>query len=238
MRENLYLRKLFSELEFLTVDADFKGQMFEKYKMDFNNKIVEFLNDNPEIKKEYDKINGPQFTEDDMNHTPKEKTEQEIEDFENKKKEIEEALKEEEYADNLEKRVFTEDPDIKRIYRSIVKLTHPDKIKLENKNRQTILKKYYLEATDSYNKQNLYEIVRIATLLNVDIGDLSDENLDRLEECLKILKKDIKVIESTLPWKYFEELRDDIQRKILIKQFILTYINHNQGVNNTPKKYS
>jgi hypothetical protein len=236
MDENLYMKKLFSELEFLTVDHDFKKQMFDKYQIEFNQKIVDFLDDNPEIKKEYESIvnqaNPQPMTPEEIEKQIQEEAErspEEQQEIEDKKKEIEDALKEEQYAENLEKRTFTEDPDIKRIYREIVKMTHPDKIKRESNDRQTALKKYYLEATEAYNSQNLYQIVRIATLLNLDIGDLSDENLDRLENDLRRLRGEVKQIESTLVWKYFEELRDNVQRKILIKQFVLTFIHNHKG---------
>jgi len=238
MNENLYMKKLFSELEFLTVDYDFKKQMFEKYQIDFNQKIVEFLDEHPVIKEEYDKIVDQKMpnpmSEQEMEEAKKNISTEEQEEIDRKKKEIEDALKEDEYAENLEKRTFTEDPDIKRIYRDIVKVTHPDKIKKESNERQITLKQYYLDATNAYDTQNLYQIVRIATLLNLDIGDLSDENLDRLEENLKRLRQETKQIESTLVWKYFEELRDDIQRKILIKQFVITFIQNNKGVNDKP----
>lgn len=232
------MKKLFSELEFLTVDYDFKKQMFEKYQIDFNQKIVEFLDEHPVIKEEYDKIVDQKMpnpmSEQEMEEAKKNISTEEQEEIDRKKKEIEDALKEDEYAENLEKRTFTEDPDIKRIYRDIVKVTHPDKIKKESNERQITLKQYYLDATNAYDTQNLYQIVRIATLLNLDIGDLSDENLDRLEENLKRLRQETKQIESTLVWKYFEELRDDIQRKILIKQFVITFIQNNKGVNDKP----
>lgn len=242
MNENLYMKKLFSELEFLTVDHEFKKEMFGKYQLEFNQKIADFLDDNPEIKKEYDDIvnatmpqpMSPEELEEQLKKEA-ERTPEEEKEIEDKKKEIEDALKEEQFAENLEKRTFTEDPDIKRIYRDIVKITHPDKIKRESLDRQTILKKYYLEATEAYNSQSLYQIVRVATLLDLDIGDLSDENLDRLELDLKRLRGDVKQIESTLVWKYFEELRDDVQRKILIKQFVLTFIHNHKGANGQPR---
>lgn len=244
MNENLYMRKLFTELEFLTLDHEFKNQMFDKYQIEFNQKIVEFLENNPLIKEEYDNIvNGmmpvPVDNAQEREHhqqREQERTPEEKEEFERKKKEIEDSLKDEEFAENLEKRTFTEDPDIKRLYREIVKKTHPDKIKNLSSSQQEVHKKYYLKATDAYNSQNLYEIVRLATILDIELGDLSDENLDRLEADLKKLRVEIKQIESTIPWKYFEVLRNDIERGILIKQFVLMFINNHKGVNDFPIK--
>ena len=233
MDENLYMKRLFSELEYLKVDLDFKKQMFEKYQIDFNTDILEYLEEHPVIKEEYDKIvnkSMPVPTEESY-----ERSEEQEQDFREKREEIDEALKEDEYAENLDKRTFKEDPDIKRIYRLIVKCTHTDKIKKHQPEQQIVLKKYYLEATDAYDSQNLYEIVRIATLLNLDIGDLGDENLDRLEEDLKRFKSGVKSIEGHMVWKYHEELRDDIQRQIVIKQFILNFINMNKKANGEPK---
>jgi len=233
MIENLYMKRLFSELEYLKVDLDFKKQMFEKYQIDFNNDIIEYLEEHPVIKEEYDKIinhSMPVPTEQSY-----ERSEEQEQEFRDKREEIDEALKEEEYADNLEKRTFKEDSDIKRIYRLIVKCTHTDKIKKHQPEQQIVLKKYYLDATDAYDAQNLYEIVRIATLLNLDIGELSDENLDRLEEDLKRFKSGVKSIENHMVWKYHEELRDNIQRKMVLKQFVLNFINMNKRANGEPK---
>lgn len=224
LNSDLYMKKLFSELEFLKVDLDYKNQMMDKYKTDFNEHVLKFLEQHQDIKKEYDEIlNYPPENIEKFEPTEDQKIEQE-----NRQKEIEEAAQESEFAENLEKRTFTEDFDIKRIYREVVKMTHPDKLKNKDENEQIVLKKLYLEATDAYHKQNLYEIVRIAILLRIDIGDLSDENIDRLIEELKKFKIDIKVIESSMVWKYFEELADEGQRQFMIKQFILQFIYANR----------
>jgi len=235
MDETLYMKRLFSELEYLKVDLDFKKQMFEKYQMDFNQSIVEYLEEHPVIKEEYDKIVNGILPAPSTQEEPYERTEEEQEEFRQKRQEIDDALKEGEFAENIEKRTFKEDPDIKRVYRVIVKSTHPDKIKNIDEKHQVTLKKYYIEATEAYNDQNLYEIVRIATMLNLDIGDLSDENLNRLEEDLKRFKSGVKVIENHMVWKYFEELRDNMQRQIVLKQFVLNFINMNKKANGEPK---
>jgi len=237
MDDNLYMKRLFSELEYLKVDLDFKKQMFDKYQIDFNNDIVEYLNDHPVIKEEYDNIvNASMPVPVDRKENQEEFKDEEIDEkIKQAREEIDEALKEGEFAENLEKRTFKEDPDIKRIYRLIVKSTHPDKIKNHSIEQQNVLKKYYIEATDAYNSQNLYEIVRISSILNLDIGELSDENLDRLEEDLKRFKSGVKTIENNLVWKYYEELKDDFQRQLLIKQFIINFINVNKKSNGEPK---
>lgn len=221
--ENLYTRKLFSELEFLTIDEEFKTQLHDKYQLEFNDKILKFLDDNPEIKKEYDEIINPSKDENVQTEEPKN-----IGEYKEYEEDIEKEINEEEYAENLEKRTFTEDPDIKRIYRNIVKITHPDKLKNISEKDHNKLKQYYIDATEAYNCQQLYNIVRIATLLNVSIGDLSDENLDRLDDNLKNIKNKIKRIEDSITWKYFEELKNEYQREHLIEQYVNSFIEHHK----------
>lgn len=231
-REILYLKKLFSDLSFFKADLDYKEEMLENYQIKFDIKVMEFLEKNPLIKEEYDKIFNSKI--DSLYKDIEEDNEEEIkrinEKNQDKHDEVDAALAEEYSKSNLEKKEFKEDPDVKRIYRAIVKVTHPDKIRNASLEKRNILKKYYLEATESYKDQDLYGIVRISSLLDLDIGELSDKNLNRLEDKLKYMTLNIKTIEENMVWKCFEEVRHEFQRNSIIRQFVLTIINQHKKI--------
>jgi len=222
MENNLYTRKLFSELDYTHIDLEYKKVKFDEYKPEFQKAIDEYLENNPDVKEKYDEIIK---NDDDLNS---EMTEEEYQKkVEENRKNLEE-LDEDEYFDEVEdaknkaKKEFTKDPDIKRIYREIVKATHPDKLKGFNEKKLNKYKKYYLEATEAYENQELYSIVRVATLLDLDIGDLSDENLTRLENDLAKKKMEISGIEGTVMWKYMNA--DNKMKDKIMTGFIDAYI--------------
>lgn len=224
MEEHLYIKRIFAELNFLSTDIDIKKDLLNKYQMKFNNEIIEYLNDHPVLKKEYDNL-LKQDEEEFIKNLEKEKTcdpkesDEDIDksDEDYSDEEFEEDLNKA-YLDNIEKRSFKEDKDIKRIYREIVKKTHPDRIGSD------LFKEQYILATVAYEFQKLYDIIKIALSLNIEIGDLSEENLDKLEIELKDIKNNIKQIESNIVWQYYEKLDSPFKRKMLLQKYITSFI--------------
>ena len=79
--------------------------------------------------------------------------------------------------------------EIKKLYKQIVKMTHPDKqIGMFSKIRKQQLTEKYLKATDAYRENDEFKIISIAHDLQIDISevDLSYITVEIVETKLKI----------------------------------------------------
>lgn len=100
----------------------------------------------------------------------------------------------------------------KKIYRDIVKKTHPDKVESEE------LKDLYLKATEAYEEYNLFELCIISKSLNIKVK-LSIEETKTLNELIENKKNDIKKIESSFIWLWINSNSEDEKNK-LVDEFI------------------
>ena len=142
-------------------------------------------------------------------------------------KENNETIENEEEGENEENNESIEDEDeeehqtsdeikpasMKKLYRRISKVTHPDKVDSE------FLTSYFKKASTAYSENNISELFTIASFLNIDTSDI-----DR-QEIINELKSDIFTKEfyiackkSSLAWRWAhaktEEQKEEL-RKIL-----------------------
>ena len=96
---------------------------------------------------------------------------------------------------------------VRKIYREIVKLTHPDKINSD---------KYldvYVKATKAADEYNIFDLFIICVELNIEI-ELDFEDTDILNFLIQSKKNEIKKIESSFIWLWInaqsEEKKDEI----------------------------
>jgi len=86
--------------------------------------------------------------------------------------------------------------EIKKIWKSIAALTHPDKTKDDPE--KTLL---YKKALDAYNNGSYDEIYRIAAQLGISIPEEATENsINSLESISKNLEEKIKSTEGSVLW--------------------------------------
>jgi hypothetical protein len=101
---------------------------------------------------------------------------------------------------------------IKKIYRNIVKLTHPDKTESEE------LNELYMEATEAYEAYNIFELCFISKKLNIKVK-LSLEETKTLKELLDSKKDEIKKIESSFIWLWLTASNENDKNE-LVDRFI------------------
>lgn len=202
--KQLEIQKLIQEYTFLVTDGDYKKELIDLNKNEFLNMINE--------------------------RRPKDETppvEDEIKEEESKEEEVkeEEIKKEESGGEQSEEQPKVKkskiDPDlvsnetkskIKKLYREIVKLTHPDKV--DSKSMVDL----YMRATDASNNFDLFELYFICGKLNIDV-ELEDEDRDVLSLLVETKKKEIKSIEDSFIWKYINA-RNDVEREFILKLFL------------------
>ena len=101
---------------------------------------------------------------------------------------------------------------IKKLYREIVKLTHPDKVK-SNKHNELYIKssKYY----ESGNKIGIYSICN-----ELDIEyEIEEDDVILISEQISNLKNKINFIESTFAWQWY-----NCEDEMLKSQILLNFI--------------
>ena len=189
----LQTKKLFKELEYMESDFEYRNEIISEADSEFITEVNNFLDNHPELKEIYDeKID---------NHIQKSilrNTEEVIELFE---------------IEPIEEETITyEDPKlpkVKKLYREIVKLTHPDKVDKKS------LNDLYLSATKYYDNNDKIGIYKICTELDIDY-DLDDEDNQIIESKIEDLKRRIQFLESTFTWQWINTNGDKEKTEMLI----------------------
>ncbi len=204
--KSLEIKKLLKELEFTESDFEYRNLAVSEADSLFINSINDFLYQHPELKKIYDdkiteKINK---TIEKIQKKSNDETEKLDENVQDDISPIEEEHKNDEDKTNISQ--------IKKLYREIVKLTHPDKVK-SNKHNELYIKssKYY----ESGNKIGIYSICN-----ELDIEyEIEEDDVILISEQISNLKNKINFIESTFAWQWY-----NCEDEMLKSQILLNFI--------------
>lgn len=101
---------------------------------------------------------------------------------------------------------------VKKIYREIVKLTHPDKTSSEE------MVEVYRRATIAADNFNILDLFQICVELGIPI-DLDMDDIDVLNFLIKTKKDNIKKIEGSFIWLWLNAKTDEEKDK-LIEMFV------------------
>jgi hypothetical protein len=195
--KKLEVKKLIKELNFNESDYLCKKEMINEIESLFIESVNLFLEDHPEVKKIFD-----------------EKINQKLESIFNAKKlEIENKINSEEIESQSEQKteviVDVKVKKLKKLYREIVKSTHPDII--NNKKLNDI----YLKATQYYNDQDLTGTYSICDDLEITY-EIDEDDYQLIINRINELKERVKFIESTLSWQWYNTDSDNQKTKIII----------------------
>lgn len=197
--KDLEIKKLLKELDFIETDYEYRSEVVSEADSEFMNSINDFLSKNTELKDLYDK----KITD---------KIDKTINDV--KSKEAEEASIEEESSiiedENIDNIISDEKlPEVKKVYREIVKLTHPDKIK--NKR----LNDFYIKSTELYNNNDKIGLYKICDELGITY-EMDENDSEVIEDKINALKRKINFLESTFTWKWFNTKDEKAKERILL----------------------
>jgi len=102
---------------------------------------------------------------------------------------------------------------LKKLYRKISRLCHPDVIESE------FLNNIFQKAAVAYEKESIDEIVRLCVLLKIDFGSLKIERVkEKLQDSVATYEEKIKSYENSLPciWAKAETDEEKQQAEIMI----------------------
>lgn len=102
-------------------------------------------------------------------------------------------------------------PNVKKIYREIVKNTHPDMIKNQK------LNELYLEATSAYELNDIVTLYKVGNELMIDFP-YDDDEIQKIKFKINQYKNQIEFLESTYTFKWLKS--DDSDKNKIILKFI------------------
>jgi hypothetical protein len=199
--KQLEIKKLLKELDFIESDFTYKSEVIHEADSNFIKTVNNLLEEHPLLKEVFDKkINSKiDYIFEKRDEEVKEKIESSNE---------EEIPIEDDFI-IVEKFV---DQKVKKLYREIAKLTHPDRID----NRK--LNDLYLKATTCYDNNDRPGTYAICDELDIDY-EPEDSDSQTISNKITDIKGKITFIESTMTWNWYHS--DDEKAK---EQMILRYI--------------
>lgn len=206
--KQLEIKKLMKELDFIESDFNYKNEIVQEADSNFINSVNSLLEQHPLLKEVFDKkINGK------------------IESiFQQKDEEIKEKIETEENINesfNFEDDVIVRkviDKKVKKLYREIAKVTHPDII--INKK----LNDLYLKATRFYNDNDITGTYSVCDELDIDYEPEDSDN-QIISEKIISLKSRISFMESTLTWVWYHST-DETEKEQLILRYIKNQLDN------------
>lgn len=218
--KQLEQKKILKELDYIETDFEFKNEIISEVDSEFINDVNEFLKGRPDLKELFDKKMGKKFDDatDNKNNGENNKDEEggekvnpdQIEDNLNDDSDVSEEV---EIEPKKEK-----SPKVKKLYREIVKLTHPDKVKVKK------LNDLYLKATEYYESDDITGLYTICIELGIEY-ELDESDNESILSKIKSLKGKIGFIESTFTWKWYSAKDKEKEKENLILNYIKLQLN-------------
>ncbi len=195
-------KKLFKELEYFELELEYKNQIVSTADSDFIKSVNEFLDENKELKELFDsKINAK------------------IEETLKNKSVLEESVETEEETEEEEtEEEVIRSKKIKKFYREVAKLTHPDKTDDEWS------KDLYIKATKYYEENDLIAMYSVCAELKIYFElDEVDNALIKIK--ISNIKERIEFMEKTFTWKWYH-MENEMDKKNLILSYVKTKLNN------------
>jgi hypothetical protein len=191
--QELEIKRIMKELDFYESDYEYKNEIVMQAEIQFIKNVNDFLSQNAELKALFD-----------------EKVQKRLEDNIKKKSEEEEQLENNSEEEEVETKFIS--PKMKKLYREIVKRTHPDKIKDKK------LNEIYIKATKYYNDADLLYIYKICSDLHI-YYEIDIEDNEFLKDKIVSFKDKISFIQATYTWKWnFTETESE--KNLIILDYI------------------
>jgi hypothetical protein len=191
----LEIKKLFKELDYVQSDFEYRSEIISEADTNFLNGVNSFLDGHPELKELYEsKVNERvnQFIHTESYEPIIEQTDDDYEE--------------------LETILDDKSPKVKKLYREIVKITHPDKS--DKKSHSDI----YIKATEYYDMNDKIGIYKICTELDIDYDIEYEDNIE-IQKRIDDLKGRITFLESTFTYQWIR-IDDELQKNEMMINFI------------------
>jgi SAM-dependent methyltransferase len=195
--KQLEIKKLLTEYDYLVIDEEMKNEIIDEYRSVFMEKLGE-------------KIGVSDTDENKPKEEPKEK-EEESENVEKKAKE--KLIKDEDLSDETKK-------NMKKMFREIMKKTHPDKVNSEH------LVNIYIKSKEAYETNNILELSYNASKLDIPV-ELSDLDIEILKDLIKYKKTELDTIEKSWLWLWYSADTEKQKDSVILLYYHKMYKSKN-----------
>ncbi len=181
--KKLEIKKLFKELDFLESDYEYRNEVINAVDSNFIEEVYSILERNPELKTIYDEkyeVETVSEADDVIIHS-----------------------EEQQIIDRIES-----SPKIRKLYREIVKITHPDKVK------NTSFNDTYIKATEYYKINDELNIYKICSKLDIDY-DIEEVDNKEINKRIDSIKNRINFLENTFTYQWYISGERDKQNILL-----------------------
>jgi 6-pyruvoyl-tetrahydropterin synthase len=185
----LEAKKLLRELEYLNSDLEYKSEVVADADGRFLTSVNDFLDHHKELKDAFEDVINKRI-EKSINMS------------------IEERSVSPEVTEEVERHEV--DPKVKRLYREIAKMTHPDKIV------DTRMNNLYLEAGKSYKGEDVIGLFSVCEKIGIDY-EVEESDLEQIRFKIQCAKNRINLLESTTTWVWNSTDDDGIRRDIVVR---------------------
>jgi hypothetical protein len=185
----LEINKLIRELDYIKSEYLYKFELLQEIDINFIDSVNSFLNTYPKLKEVFDESIKKEIkidTTQESNTIP--------------------------VITDIDQNILMDNFKLKSLYRSIVKSTHPDRIKDEN------LKELYMDATKAYESGDILPILSICDKLKIPY-DVTDEESSLIKNEINSIKSKSLFLENTFTFKWY--MIDNMEER---NQIILSYI--------------
>jgi hypothetical protein len=209
----LEVKKLLKELDYVESDFEYRSEVISEADSEFIKSVNEFLSTHPELKEIYDQKITDKINESIQKRTDEDTEPQGEDDTEGNGEDVSELIEDNEPIEDEEEEIEEAreviSPKLKKLYREIVKLTHPDKVKKKK------LNDLYIKATDLYELKDKVGIYKICNELNIDY-DIDSEDEIFISTKIDSLKKRIGFLETTFTWRWYGTKSEEERNQILL----------------------
>jgi hypothetical protein len=188
----LEIKKLFKELDYVQSDFEYTSEIISKADSEFLSSVNCFLDGEPELKELYESKVSEIVNQNILINSyepPLEQTEDEFEEPE----------------------IFIDDksPKVKKLYREIVKITHPDKCDKKSYND------IYVKATEYYDVNDKISLYKICNELDINYDIDSEDNVE-IQTRIDTFKGRITFLESTFTYQWIKMDNEMMKNEMMI----------------------
>jgi len=101
--------------------------------------------------------------------------------------------------------------DVKKLYHKIVELSHPDK----TEGKEDVFR----DATEAYKDQQFGRLLELGAELNIEVGELSDDSIELLEQNTLDLEKKLEGLKNSTAWFWYNSETEEEKKEL--SKFIL-----------------
>jgi hypothetical protein len=183
----LELQRLIKELQFVESDYIYQSEIINQSEILFTESVNKILDEYPDLKNIWnEKVNTNNNVIDNSD--------------------IRIHLEDVEVIESIDTSI-----NIKKIYREIVKNTHPDVV------RNQKLNELYLEATSAYETNDVVTLYKVCSDLMIDFP-WDDSEIQKIKLKIEQYKNQIVFLESTYTFKWLKS--DDVDKNKIVLKFI------------------